>query len=300
VDGTVLGVLFLMAVGSALLVWSLLELRREWHERGGPAPAVPPRPARGAVDTPPQPLFTLRDIFKVYREPSGREVVVLDGLRLDIHEGVTGILGPSGQGKSTLLNLLGGLDVPDEGTISYRGRPLPGREGPGLRAYRAERVSFVFQDCNLISHLTAEENAALPLLCRGVPRGEALRRARRSLALVGLENLAGRRPAQLSGGQRQRVAVARAHTSPAEVILADEPTGALDPTTAEPVMEVFSRLARWSGRPVILVTHNEELARRYCDRLLRWTEHGLEDVTSLPVSRPPLARKNAIEESTCA
>jgi ABC-type lipoprotein export system ATPase subunit len=286
-DSTALGVFVMMLVAAALFVASVLLFAQSqgWFRTEWRLPAV--RSRRGRLSPPvPAALFSLRGVCKAYREPSGKAVVVLDGVNLDFHPGVTGLLGPSGQGKSTLLNLLGGLDVPDRGVVRFRGWPLPGVENAVLRGHRAKRISFMFQDCNLISHLTVEENAALPLLCRGVRRHDALELARRNLRLVGLHEVLRRRPAQLSGGQRQRVAVARAFTSEADVILADEPTGALDPGTAEPVMQLFSRLARLSGRPVILVTHNEDLALRYCDHLLRWTDKGIEDVTPAEKALP--------------
>jgi putative ABC transport system ATP-binding protein len=242
-----------------------------------------PVPRQWPRRRPAAPLFALRAVSKSYREPSGREVPVLRCVNLDFSEGLTGILGPSGQGKSTLLHLLGGLDVPDAGVIFYRGEALPEAEGPALRAYRGRNVSFVFQDLNLVTHLTAEENAALPLLCRGVGRREALARARQNLELVGLGELARRLPAQLSGGEKQRVAIARAFTADADVTLADEPTGSLDAATGAAVMRAFRDLARLHNRPVVLVTHDEALAARFCDRLVRCTPCGFAETA---VRRP--------------
>ncbi len=264
------------------------------------AETVPlPLPRTGPRRKPAAPLFALRAVSKSYREPSGREVPVLHGVNLDFLAGVTGILGPSGQGKSTLLHLLGGLDVPDEGIIFYRGEALPEAEGPALRAYRGRRVSFVFQDLNLVTHLTAEENAALPLLCRGVGRGEALAQARQNLERVGLGELAGRLPAQLSGGEKQRVAIARAFTADADVTLADEPTGSLDAATGAAVMRAFRDLARLHNRPVILVTHDEALAQRFCDRLVRCTPHGfVEAAVRRPAPEEDVLRFPDAEVST--
>jgi lipoprotein-releasing system ATP-binding protein len=133
---------------------------------------------------------------------------------------MTAIIGPSGRGKSTLLNLLGGLDPVYEGVIRFRGVELPKEEGTALRTYRGEKIGFVFQELNLITHLTATENVALPLLCRGAKRAEAMEKARKNLRCVGLEERADQRPA-LSGGERQRVAITRAFTTDAEFILAD-------------------------------------------------------------------------------
>ncbi len=251
------------------------------HRMACAVPLQPPQGGQwdGSPYTPLQPpVFSIRSLGKSYRDAAGSTVRVLDGVEGDIGEGVTAILGPSGQGKSTLLNLLGGLDVPTTGSICYRGQPIPTAEGPALRVFRAERIAWIFQDLNLIGHLTAEENVALPLLCRGVGRSQALKVARKNLELVGLSRLSRQRPALLSGGERQRVAIARAFSSGADVILADEPTGSLDPDNAGPVMQMFQQLAHASGRPVVLVTHNHDLARRYCDRLLRLTPDGLVSV----------------------
>jgi putative ABC transport system ATP-binding protein len=229
------------------------------------------------------PLFALRGVHKAYQDRNGEKVVVLDGWTAVIPErGVTAILGPSGQGKSTLLNLLGGIDTPDAGKVYFRGRPLPSKDGAELRRYRARRVCFVFQAYNLVTHLSAVENAALPLLCRGVPRRRALAVARKSLKRVGLAELAHRKPAELSGGQLQRLAIARAFTSRSDVILADEPTGQLDPQKAEQVLQLFCRLARRHRRPVIVVSHNVPLCRAYCDALFLCTREGLVDVTERP------------------
>jgi lipoprotein-releasing system ATP-binding protein len=246
------------------------------------------------------PLFTAEEVVKCYRDASGAEVVALRlaGRPLEIRDGVTVLLGPSGVGKSTLLSLLGGLDVPSHGVLSYRGEALPGAESAGMQAHRAHHVALVFQSLNLITHLSALDNAALPLVVRGVSRVKALARARRNLKRVGIgEELLDRLPAQLSGGQQQRVAVARAFTADAEVILADEPTGSLDPETAAAVMKVFARQARRTGRPVVLVTHNTGLARKYADRIVRLTAHGYEEVRSPRVAASGKGCRPAREET---
>ena len=138
----------------------------------------------------------------------------------------------------------------------------------------------MFQDLNLVSHLTAAENAALPLLCRGVNRRAAITTAIDALDLLGLAGLAGRRPGQLSGGQRPRVAIARAFAGGARAVLADEPTGSLDPENAERVMAAFGQLCRRYRRPCVVLTHNVELAARHADRVLRIDRGGVTDVTA--------------------
>ena len=232
---------------------------------GGAAPREP-----GGV------LIELAGVTREYVDADGQRVVGLAPSDLVVHEGeLLGVIGPSGLGKSTLLNVLGGIDVPTRGELRVRGRPLPREDGEEIRRYRSEQVAFVFQDLNLVTHLSAEDNAALPLVCRGVALAQARARARVHLERLGVGALAARKPAHLSGGQKQRVAIARAFTSDAPLILADEPTGSLDPHTAVDVMDAFVELARREGRTVVLVTHATALARRYCDRIVTCTADGL-------------------------
>lgn len=263
-----------------------------------PAPSLPaPRPVRSrrtarAPDA--AALVQLHGVERTYEDADGRTVVAARNANLSVHEGeMVALIGPSGLGKSTLLNILGGIDFPTRGTLVHRGAKLPQEECAEVRRYRAEEVCFVFQDLNLVTHLTAVENAALPLLCRGSAREEALAEASKRLAELGLQGLEQRRAHQLSGGQRQRVAIARAFTSRAPLLLADEPTGSLDPETAGAVIEAFARRAREEGRTVVLVTHNPDLARTWCDRIVEVTPHGLveHDLDAPPsgAGEPPLA-----------
>lgn len=214
------------------------------------------------------PVFSVRDLTKRYLT-GGEETLALRRVNLTIEDGLTAIVGESGEGKSTLLNILGGLMAPTEGEVTFRGRFVNFDDEDALRRYRTWSIAWVFQDLNLISHLSAVENAALPLICRGMSRTKALSIAWENLDRVGMASLMGRYPHQLSRGQKQRVAIARAFTSDAEVILADEPTGSLDIRTAEGVMRAFYELAQHRGKPVVLVTHNPELAHQYCDRIVR-------------------------------
>ncbi len=214
------------------------------------------------------PIYRLENVWKRYKLPEkGRCLDVLKGINLDIPAGLSAILGPSGEGKSSLLNILSALDAPTEGTVYLNGHRIPFERKGALKAFRRQ-VGMVFQDHNLISHMTALENGAFPLICRGVRRSEALSEAARYLSVLGLQNHLRHRPRKLSGGQKQRVGIARAFASRASVILADEPTGNLDRQSAECVMGVFRELAEETGTPVIIVTHNEEMAEQYCDH--RW------------------------------
>jgi macrolide transport system ATP-binding/permease protein len=190
------------------------------------------------------------------------EVVALDGVSIEIAPGeFVAITGPSGGGKSTLLALLGGLDRPSSGTVYAAGAPLDQLSQGALDDYRLQRVGTIFQTFNLVPSLSALDNVALPLALAGVPVRERRRRARLLLELVGLGHRAGFRPPRLAGGEQQRVAVARALANRPGLVLADEPTGNLDTSRGEAVMNLLEDLNR-RGATVVLVTHDPELARR--------------------------------------
>lgn len=268
-----LTVIMLVAAVAAAVVALLWAVHRcAENARSGASQAT----ALGGTGDETPPLYRIRGLRKDYPCPGGA-VTALRETDVDIGYGMTAIVGVSGRGKSTLLNIMGGLDAPTKGLISFKGRRLATGDPHAMRLFRATKVAFVLQDRNLITHQTAEENAALPLLCRGVPRREALAAARRNLELVGVGDLARRFPRQLSGGQALRVAIARALTSEAEVILCDEPTGALDPVTSSGVMKALRDLSQRTGRPVVLVTHDHGLARS-CDRVLELTSSGLIEI----------------------
>lgn len=224
-----------------------------------------------ATDT--RPLIELAGIHKSYR--FGQTVVnALAGLDLKINRGeFVGIIGRSGSGKSSLLNVLGGLDQPSKGEILVDGRPLLGRSSDALAEYRRTTVGFIFQSFNLVSHLTALENVALPLRLAGkISRAEGRRRAQDLLEKVGLGERTGHRPSELSGGERQRVAIARALANDPGLLLADEPTGNLDSKTAEATMEMIRRLHEDEQRTVVLVTHDRDQAERYCQRVVEMAD----------------------------
>ncbi len=209
------------------------------------------------------PVFTARGLAKIYRT-GGLEVHALRGIDLEIRPGeLIVLLGPSGSGKSTLLNILGGLDTPTAGDVRFLDHELTGAEEGELTRYRREHVGFVFQFYNLIPSLTARENVALvtDIAQKPMPPEEAL-------ALVGLAQRLDHFPAQLSGGEQQRVAIARAVAKRPEVLLCDEPTGALDYQTGKLVLEVIDRVNRDLGTTSMVITHNAAIAGM-ADRVLR-------------------------------
>lgn len=204
---------------------------------------------------PREPLFHVRDLARVYGEGTAA-VTALRGVNLDLFAGeLIVLLGASGSGKSTLLNQLGGLDSPTHGTLLYRGDNLAAFDEPALTNFRRDSVGFVFQAYNLIPSLTARENVALITeICRDPMRPED------ALALVDLADRMDHFPAQLSGGEQQRVAIARAIAKRPEVLLCDEPTGALDVRTGVTVLEAIERINRELGTLAVIITHNAILA----------------------------------------
>ena len=204
-------------------------------------------------------LIDTRDLVKEYR--MGDNVVrALDGVTLAIGEGeFVAVMGPSGSGKSTFMNLIGCLDGPTAGDYLLAGENVAKLSGDALSRIRNQRIGFVFQQFNLLPRTTAQDNVELPLLYTGLPKAERRARALKRLTQVGLANRAEQQPNQLSGGQQQRVAIARALVNDPVLILADEPTGALDSKTSVEVMALLQELNR-GGITVVLVTHEAEVA----------------------------------------
>jgi len=191
------------------------------------------------------------------------KVHALNNINLRIEQGeYLSVMGPSGSGKSTLLHILGGLERPSEGQVTWDGDDVYELEGAVLARFRNRNLGFVFQFHHLLPAFDAEENLMLPALIAGWSRGRASDRAREMLAAVGLESRRTHRPGKLSGGERQRVAIARALVLSPPVILADEPTGNLDPHTAGTVEDLLLGLNQEAGTALVLVTHNEKLASR--------------------------------------
>ncbi|MEQ9435333.1 ABC transporter ATP-binding protein [Hyphomonas sp.] len=222
----------------------------------------------------PDAIITCRDLTKVYRMGT-QDVFALRGVNLDFTEGeMTAIMGPSGSGKSTLMNLIGALDVPTGGELTISGRPLSGLDRDELADLRNATIGFVFQQFNLLHRASALANVKLPLLYSRTPVADAAARARECLEMVGLANRMDHRPMQLSGGQQQRVAIARALAGRPSILLADEPTGALDTKTSEEIMELLTGLTS-EGITVVLVTHEPEVAA-YASRQIHFRDGQVE------------------------
>ena len=228
-----------------------------------------------------QAVFRARGITKIYHMGEV-DVAALRSVDLDLYEGELAVLlGPSGSGKSTLLNILGGLDVPTAGDVFYRDHDLSIDDDRALTRYRREHVGFVFQFYNLIPSLTARENVALVTEIAHDPMDPE-----EALALVGLSERLDHFPAQLSGGEQQRVAIARAIAKRPEVLLCDEPTGALDYATGKVVLEAIALINRNLGTTTAVITHNASIARM-ADRIIRMRSGRIVDVERNPEKVSP-------------
>ncbi|WP_236975942.1 ABC transporter ATP-binding protein [Membranihabitans maritimus] len=206
-------------------------------------------------------MIQLRNIKKAYKTEF-TSLQVLKGIDLIIEEGeFVSIMGSSGSGKSTLLNILGILDDYDEGTYTLAGELMKNLSEKQAAYYRNRFIGFVFQSFNLLNFKTAVENVALPLYYQKVNRDQRLEKAMHYLEMVGLKDWSDHHPNQLSGGQQQRVAIARAMVTEPKVLLADEPTGALDSTTSHEVMNLFQEIHQ-NGKTVVLVTHEQDIAEK--------------------------------------
>ncbi|MCB9884911.1 MAG: ABC transporter ATP-binding protein [Planctomycetes bacterium] len=209
----------------------------------------------------------LHSVTKTYHR-AGETLRVLDELDLAMDASTFyALMGPSGSGKTTLLNLVGGLDHADSGKLMVGADDLAALDGSALAQWRAENVGFVFQGFNLLPVLSARENVELPLLLAPLSRAQRRAQAERALELVGLADRMDHKPRELSGGQEQRVAIARAIATDPQILLADEPTGDLDRSTADQVLELLQRLNRELGKTILMVTHDPQAAT-YADKVI--------------------------------
>lgn len=206
-------------------------------------------------------MIELRDIIKKYYIGSPNELQVLKGISLTVYEGeFVAIVGASGSGKSTLMNIIGALDRPTDGSYSLDDVDMIRAKDSELSKIRNRKIGFVFQTYNLISKTNAIRNVEMPMLYAGMQGRKRVDRAKELLTLVGMEDRMKHLPEELSGGQKQRVAIARAMANDPSIILADEPTGALDSTTGRMVMDLFHKLHKEQGKTIVLITHSPELA----------------------------------------
>lgn len=216
------------------------------------------------------PLIEMKDIYKIYHMGDA-EVHALDGISLSIQKGeFVAIVGQSGSGKSTCMNIIGCLDVPTKGTYKLQGKDISHYSDDELARVRNKMLGFIFQQYNLLPKLTVEENVSLPLLYGGYSDKEQKKRANIALKKVGLESKSKNLPTQLSGGQQQRVSIARALAGDPSVILADEPTGALDSRTGREVMNFLKTLHK-EGNTIVLITHDNSIAAQ-AERIIRITD----------------------------
>jgi putative ABC transport system ATP-binding protein len=245
---------------------------------------IPPTMANSAEDV----VIHLEHIHKVYRM-GDIEVHALRNVSLDIRRGeYVAIMGPSGSGKSTMMNIIGCLDHPTKGKYSLEGIDVSTVDRAGLADIRNKKVGFVFQSFNLVPRTSALENVELPLIYAGVGSADRARRARAALAEVGLSDRERNMPNQLSGGQQQRVALARSLVNNPAIILADEPTGALDTRTSVEVMEIFQRLNIERNLTIVVVTHEPDIAQ-YAKRIILFRDGRIH--RDIPVENRKDARQ---------
>lgn len=212
------------------------------------------------------PVIEVKDLYKIYRIGQNK-VYALNGVDLTIYKGeFCSIVGTSGSGKSTLLNMLAGLEKPTKGSIKIAGKNIENLSENQLVRFRREKVGFIFQSFNLLGTMNALENVALPLTFKGIAKRARLKQAAKMLNLVGLPKHKKHKPSQMSGGQQQRVGVARALVVNPEIIFADEPTGNLDSSTSEEVMQLMRKVVEEQKKTLVMVTHDTHLAS-YADKI---------------------------------
>ena len=215
-----------------------------------------------------KPLIEMKEIIKAYNIGLESEIEILHGIDLKIYEGeFVAIVGESGSGKSTLMNIIGVLDKQTKGEYYLDGIDIKNANEAEMNVIRNKKIGFVFQNFNLIGRTSALRNVELPMLYAGVPAEQRTKRAKELLSKVGMESRMNHMPNELSGGQKQRVAIARSLVNNPAIILADEPSGALDSETSTMVMNIFNDLNKNQGKTIILITHSKEIAEQ-CPRIV--------------------------------
>jgi putative ABC transport system ATP-binding protein len=213
------------------------------------------------------PIIKLENVWKIYKMGEV-ESPALKGISVEINKGdFVAIIGASGSGKSTMMNLMGCLDIPSRGSVFLKSHDISKLKESDLAELRGKTIGFIFQQYNLITSITAFDNVSLPLEFLEYSESDAAARARELLTLVGLGDKMNYKPTQLSGGQQQRVSIARSLASNPEIILADEPTGALDSVTGKELLEMLTRLWKEEGKTIIIVTHDQNIAK-YAHRMI--------------------------------
>lgn len=225
-----------------------------------------------------QPIIKMRKIVKKYFIGHPNELEILHGMNIDVYQGeFVSIVGESGSGKSTLMNIIGALDRPTSGFYTLNGIDMMKVKDQEVSHIRNQEVGFIFQTYNLIGRMNALKNVELPMLYAGVPGKERTERAEMLLEMVGMKDRMKHQPNELSGGQKQRVAIARAMANDPSILLADEPTGALDSVTSREVMDLFHRLHHEQGVTIVLITHNPALAEE-SDRIIHISDGRVIEV----------------------
>lgn len=223
-------------------------------------------------------LIKMEGIKKSFNIGKENELEILHGIDFDVNEGeFVSVVGQSGSGKSTLMNIIGLLDRQTSGYYELNKVDISSLKDSELSAYRSKKIGFVFQNFNLIPRSNALKNVELPMTYAGVPKKERAERAERLLEIVGMKDRMNHLPNELSGGQKQRVAIARAMANDPDIILADEPTGALDSKTGRTVMDLFHKLNEVEKRTIIVITHNLELAEE-ATRIYKMNDGNLEEI----------------------
>lgn len=223
------------------------------------------------------PLIQMRGIVKTYNVGCENELEILHGIDLDVYRGeFVAIVGESGSGKSTLMNIIGVLDQPTDGSYFLDGVDVRKAGRDEMSEVRNTKIGFIFQNFNLIGRTTAKKNVELPMLYAGASRKLRETRAEELLEMVGMGQRSSHQPSELSGGQKQRVAIARSLVNDPAILLADEPTGALDSNTSRTVMDIFHKLHREQGKTIVLITHSRELAAE-CPRIITLKDGNIVD-----------------------